>query len=151
MRPFGAAELGVRLVKIICIVASLILSACCGLKEQRTCSISESGDSRHVECTFATPNQISVISFTAPTTDYFPTSEISDYHQKTTYRNGLGWSGGGFEEGFIFINRLSNPESLEIHALQLSDCSCRHQMPYFGNGTYEIEFTKAEQDAAANP
>ena len=78
------------------------------------------------------------ISFSAPRTDVMFTKDITDYRQETRCANGSGWSGGGFADGFIFMNRLANPNFIEVHALERADCSCRHLLPYFANGIYVL-------------
>ena len=66
------------------------------------------------------------------------TKTSTDYRQETRCANGSGWSGGGFADGFIFMNRLANPNFIEVHALERADCSCRHLLPYFANGIYVL-------------
>ena len=84
-------------------------------------------------------DSVTNISFCGPKQQIFKTDTITKYKQETKKAGRPQWSGGGFEEGFIYINRIFKPYYVEIHAIERGDCSCRHLFPYFANGRYYIK------------
>jgi hypothetical protein len=137
-------------MRIIFFILSLALVSGCVTISPRATSTSENGISRSVylketaakykiKLIFTDSDRKSVIAFTTPKSKLIETKDISNYTQHTTKSGRPLWSGGGFAGGFIFINRSFPPYYIEVHALELGDCSCRHVFPYFANGRYYIK------------
>lgn len=106
---------------------------------KRTAQLKETSNHYEITLTRIEGNWKSLISFRSPKKRIIETDEITVYARNTTNAGQPSWSGGAFAGGFIFVNRDSSPFYLEVHALELGDCNCRHVFPYFGNGRYQIK------------
>jgi len=115
----------------------------------RTARLQEVSNHYDVTLTRIEGDKKSVISFRAPKKQIIKTDDVTGYAQNTTKAGQPSWSGGGFAGGFIFVNRDFSPLYLEVHALELGDCSCRHVFPYFANGRYIIK-QEGEQVSGGN-
>jgi len=117
---------------------------------KRTAQLQELPNQYKVTLTLTENEKKTVISFSTPKKQVIKIKDLSGYTQNTSKAGKPSWSGGGIEEGFIFVDRSFTPFSIEVHALELGDCSCRHVFPYFANGKYQI-IKEVEQEVDGNP
>jgi len=105
---------------------------------QRNCTLKVEKDKIQVNGTYRNKFQTTKFSFTIPRKNLIQFTEVSNYSQ-TTKTKGGDWSGGGLSGGFAFLNTSFKPYFLELHFLQLSDCTCHHPELYFANGRYRVK------------